>query len=114
MSKAATKPKASTRADKGAKHSPGAGRPAGTKRPRVQDAGLVTRMKKLDKLFSSNETVIKAGGIAGLAKVPGPDLTKMRANKVPLTEDKVKALEDATAQFLRDLATALGYQISLK
>lgn len=92
--KAAAKPKArSPRADKGKKHTPGAGRPAGTGKP--QDSGLASRMKNLDKWLDAEKSVIKAAGIATAAKLTARVLQSMREGSRVLSEVEIASLESA-------------------
>lgn len=109
--KTKTPARAASTATKKATKKATAGRPAGSTRPRTQDAALVARMAKLNKFFEKNEAVVKAGGIAKLAGLTNPDLTKLRAFGVPLTEVKVGALERATVKFLNAVASELGYSV---
>ena len=107
-------PKPKQRADKGAKHAPGAGRPVGTGKPRPIDAGLNERMKKLDTWLSGASDTVKASGIAIAAGLDKADLQKLRAGLKPLTDERVTGIELAAYAFLKQTAAALGYQVSIR
>lgn len=105
-------PKKKNRADKGAKHSPGAGRPVGTARPRVADPALVARMATVDSWLNNASEVVKASGIATAAGMPKTDLLKMRVGSKALTEAEVSNIEAATFAFLKASAAAFGYELT--
>lgn len=116
---ATTKPAQATaarkpRADKGKKHTPGAGRPAGTAKGRKIDPELAARMARIDALLKNNAGLIKASGIAVSAKVSGPDLQRMREGLKSLTESSVSAVEAASVRFVKEAAKALGYNLTKK
>lgn len=92
--KTAVPAKRKPRADKGKKHTPGAGRPVGT--GKVVNSGLHGRIANLDAWLTREKDVIKAAGIAKAAKLTARVLQSMREGSRVLSEAEIASLESAS------------------